>query len=137
MGLDVVPWIIPKVWGCDLSVLVLKLFFFFLMSNSRTDPNRIWVWTFSLGIERSLPCCFCPALTVTCSVTGPRCFLCYHSLALGSVLPAMSDEPLCLFCSQGSPGPSSGGLWPAAGCVGGWANDPASSRDSRMFKTTG
>lgn len=29
MGLDVVPWIIPKVWGCELSVLVLKLFFFF------------------------------------------------------------------------------------------------------------
>lgn len=38
MGLDIVPWIIPKVWGCELSVLVLKLFFL-VMSNSLTDPN--------------------------------------------------------------------------------------------------
>lgn len=28
MGLDIVAWIIPEVWCCKLSILVLKLFFF-------------------------------------------------------------------------------------------------------------
>lgn len=36
MGLDLMAWIIPEVWGCKLSTLLLKRF---LMSNSQTNPN--------------------------------------------------------------------------------------------------
>lgn len=91
MGLDIVAWIIPEVWCCKLSILVLKLFF--LMSNR--SNYRIWGWTFCLGLERSLPCFFCPALTVTCCVMGSMLFP-LLSLALCSVCPVRADEHLSL-----------------------------------------
>ena len=116
MGLDKVAGIIPKVWGCKLSIWVLKVVFFFFPLSNRSK-HRIWGQTFCLGLGISSHCWFCPALRVTCAVMGPT-LIPPLSLALCSCAQ-FCLRSVQLLDAKSTPGPPAGCLWPVVYHVGG------------------